>query len=110
MKRVEQDGDWTLFSPDEALNLHEVYGDEFEALYERYEKEGRGRKTVSAQKLWYSILDAQIETGSPFICYKDAVNSKHCYVYYLVLCRCLSFVKKIQLKESWDHQIFQSMH
>lgn len=76
MKRVEQDGDWTLFSPDEAPNLHEVYGDEFEVLYERYEKEGRGRKTVSAQKLWYSILDAQIETGGPFICYKDAANKK----------------------------------
>lgn len=83
MKRVEQDGDWTLFSPDEAPNLHEVYGDEFEALYERYENEGRGRKTISAQKLWYSILDAQIETGGPFICYKDAANSEHCCMYYL---------------------------
>ncbi|KAI9430551.1 ribonucleotide reductase [Lactarius indigo] len=63
MKRVEANGDWSLFSPDEAPNLHETYGAEFEELYERYESEGRARKTIPAQKLWYAILEAQIETG-----------------------------------------------
>lgn len=76
MKRVEQNGDWTLFSPNEAPGLPEVYGDEFEALYEKYEKEGRGRSTVKAQKLWYAILEAQTETGTPFMLYKDACNKK----------------------------------
>lgn len=76
MKRVEQNGDWTLFSPNEAPGLPEVYGDEFEALYEKYEREGRGRSTIKAQKLWYAILEAQTETGTPFMLYKDACNKK----------------------------------
>lgn len=76
MKRVEQNGDWTLFSPNEAKGLPEVYGDEFEALYEKYEREGRGRSTIKAQKLWYAILEAQTETGTPFMLYKDACNKK----------------------------------
>ncbi|KAI0464956.1 ribonucleotide-diphosphate reductase subunit rnr1 [Komagataella kurtzmanii] len=76
MKRVEQNGDWTLFSPSEAPGLADVYGDEFEELYERYEKEGRGRQTIKAQKLWYAILEAQTETGTPFMLYKDACNKK----------------------------------
>lgn len=76
MKRVEQNGDWTLFSPNEAPGLPEVYGEEFEALYEKYEKEGRGRSTIKAQKLWYAILEAQTETGTPFMLYKDACNKK----------------------------------
>ena len=76
MKRVEEDGEWTLFSPSEAPGLEEVYGDEFEALYNRYVQEGRGRKTIKAQKLWYSILEAQTETGTPFMLYKDACNQK----------------------------------
>jgi ribonucleoside-diphosphate reductase subunit M1 len=76
MNRVEANAEWSLFSPDEAPNLHETYGTEFEELYERYEREGRARKTVPAQKLWYAILDAQIETGGPFMCYKDHANSK----------------------------------
>ena len=74
MKRVEANGDWSLFSPDEAPNLHEVYGAEFEELFERYEREGRARKTIPAQKLWYAILESQIETGGPFMCYKDHAN------------------------------------
>lgn len=82
MKRISENGDWTLFSADEAPGLHEVYGDEFEALYEKYEKEGRGRKTMPAQKLWYAIMDAQIETGGPFMCYKDAANRKHIIAYW----------------------------
>jgi ribonucleoside-diphosphate reductase subunit M1 len=74
MKRVESNGNWSLFDPAEAPDLHEVWGAEFEALFERYESEGRARKTVPAQKLWYAILEAQIETGGPFICYKDHAN------------------------------------
>ncbi|KAJ7927579.1 ribonucleotide reductase alpha subunit [Mycena leptocephala] len=76
MKRVEDNGDWSLFCPNEAPGLHEVHSEEFEALYEKYEKEGRARKTIPAQKLWYAILEAQIETGTPFMLYKDAANSK----------------------------------
>ncbi|CUM63481.1 uncharacterized protein PRCAT00001057001 [Priceomyces carsonii] len=76
MKRVEQNGEWTLFSPNEAKGLADVYGDEFESLYEKYEKENRGRQTIKAQKLWYAILEAQTETGTPFMLYKDACNRK----------------------------------
>ncbi|TFK52306.1 hypothetical protein OE88DRAFT_1657496 [Heliocybe sulcata] len=76
MKRVKANGNWTLMCPSECPGLHEVYGEEFEALYEKYENEGRGRKTIPAQKLWYAILEAQIETGGPFMCYKDAANRK----------------------------------
>ena len=74
MKRVESNGTWSLFCPNEAPGLADVWGDEFEALYEKYEKEGRARKTIEAQKLWYAILEAQIETGTPFMLYKDAAN------------------------------------
>ena len=70
MKRVESNGDWTLFCPDEAPGLHEVWGDEFEALYHQYEKEGRGRQTIKAQALWYKIIEAQIEAGVPYMVYK----------------------------------------
>ncbi|KAJ7512718.1 ribonucleotide reductase alpha subunit [Mycena galericulata] len=76
MKRVEANGEWSLFCPNEAPGLHEVHSEEFEALYEKYEKEGRARKTIPAQKLWYAILEAQIETGTPFMLYKDAANAK----------------------------------
>ena len=82
MKRVEDDGDWTLFSPDEAPGLSDVYDDpfkftqEFTELYEKYEQEGRGRKVVKARKLMDAILTAQIETGTPYMLYKDAANYK----------------------------------
>ena len=76
MKRVEADGDWSLFCPNEAPGLSDVYGDEFDALYTRYEAEGRARKTVKAQKLWFKILDSQMETGTPYLLYKDAANKK----------------------------------
>lgn len=76
MKRVEHNEQWTLFSPDEAPGLCDVYGDEFEALYLKYEKENRGIRTVKAQKLWYAILESQSETGTPFMLYKDACNRK----------------------------------
>lgn len=76
MKRVEKNGEWTLMCPNECPGLADVYGDEFEALYEKYEKEGKGRKTMKAQKLWYAILEAQTETGNPFMLYKDHANRK----------------------------------
>jgi ribonucleoside-diphosphate reductase subunit M1 len=76
MKRVEKNGDWTLMCPNECPGLADCYGDEFEALYEKYEREGRGRKTIKAQKLWYAVLEAQTETGNPFMLYKDACNRK----------------------------------
>ena len=76
MKRVESNEDWSLFSPDEAKDLHETYGEEFEKLYEKFEKEGKARKTVKAQDLWFEILESQIETGNPYILYKDAENKK----------------------------------
>jgi len=76
MKRVKADGNWSLMCPDECPGLHEVWGDEFEALYEKYENEGKARKTVKAQKLWYSIIESQIETGTPYMLYKDACNRK----------------------------------
>lgn len=74
MKRVESNAEWSLFCPNEAPGLADVHSDEFEALFERYEREGRARKTLPAQKLWYAILEAQIETGTPFMLYKDAAN------------------------------------
>ena len=76
MERVQGGGDWTLFCPSEAPGLADVVGDEFKALYERYEAEGRGRVTLKAQKLWFEVLDAQIETGTPYLVYKDAANKK----------------------------------
>jgi ribonucleoside-diphosphate reductase alpha chain len=76
MERVDADGEWTLFCPAEAPGLADVFGESFKNLYERYEKEGRGRKTVSARKLWFQILDAQMETGTPYLVYKDAANKK----------------------------------
>lgn len=76
MKRVEENGDWSLFCPHEAPGLHECWGAEFEKLYTQYEQENRARKTVKAQDLWFAILDAQIETGNPYLLYKDAANGK----------------------------------
>jgi ribonucleoside-diphosphate reductase alpha chain len=76
MKRVEENGDWSLFCPHEAPGLHECWGEKFEALYAQYESENRARKVVKAQDLWFAILDAQIETGNPYLLYKDAANRK----------------------------------
>jgi ribonucleoside-diphosphate reductase alpha chain len=76
MKRVEENGNWSLFCPNEAKGLADCWGEEFEALYERYEKEGKARKTIKAQELWFAILESQIETGTPYILYKDAANRK----------------------------------
>ena len=76
MERIKSDGNWTLMCPDECPGLADVYGDEFKELYEKYETSGRGRVTMSARKLWFQILDAQMETGTPYLCYKDAANRK----------------------------------
>ena len=76
MERVKANGDWSLFCPDECPGLPDCYGDEFKELYEKYEREGRAKKTIKAQELWIQILESQIETGTPYICYKDACNKK----------------------------------
>ncbi len=76
MRRVEEDGQWSLFCPNESPGLSDTYGGEFEALYHKYEKEGKARRTVSARELWFKILESQIETGTPYILYKDAANKK----------------------------------
>ncbi len=76
MERVEQNGDWSLFCPNEAPGMDDCYGDKFRELYLRYESEGRQRKTVKAQELWFAIMESQIETGTPYMLYKDACNEK----------------------------------
>ncbi len=76
MKRVENDAEWTLMCPNECPGLYDCHGDEFEALYTSYEKEGKGRKTIRARELWEKILESQIETGTPYMLYKDAANRK----------------------------------
>lgn len=76
MRRVEADADWSLFSPNEAPRLADVYGADFDARYERYEAEGKAQRVVRAQELWFAILDAQMETGVPYMLYKDACNRK----------------------------------
>lgn len=76
MKRVEQNGEWTLLCPNECPGLCDVHSEEFEALYTKYETEGKGRKTIKARELWEKILESQIETGTPYMLYKDAANRK----------------------------------
>jgi len=76
MKRVEEDKDWTLMCPDNCPGLSDCYGKEFEKQYEQYERENRGSKTVKARKIWFKILESQIETGIPYMLYKDACNKK----------------------------------
>jgi ribonucleoside-diphosphate reductase alpha chain len=76
MKRVKEDGQWTLMCPNECPGLTNTWGPEFEALYTKYEKEGRGRTTMRAQELWQQIVESQIETGTPYMLYKDAANGK----------------------------------
>ena len=76
MNRVKEEGDWSLFCPNEAPGLADCYGKEFEALYTRYEEEGRARKVIKARDLWAAVLDSQIETGNPYMLYKDACNEK----------------------------------
>ncbi len=76
MERVKIGGTWTLMCPDECPGLSDVYGDEFVQLYESYESAGKGRKTIPARELWFQILDAQMETGTPYLLFKDAANRK----------------------------------
>merc|ERR1719316_605989 len=82
MQRVKDNGDWTLFCPNEAYNfetgkrLYELWGEEFETLYVRLETEGKGRQTIKAQQLWFKVLESQMETGTPYMLYKDASNRK----------------------------------
>lgn len=76
MQRVEEGSVWSLFSPHNAPGLSECWGEEFEELYKRYEKEGKARQTVEARDLWFRILESQVETGTPYMLYKDACNAK----------------------------------
>src|SRR5665213_2584143 len=76
MKRVEDNGTWSLFCPNECPGLSDCYGVEFEILYNKYESEGKARKTIKAQELWFAIMESQIETGTPYMLYKDACNEK----------------------------------
>ncbi len=76
MKRVKDNGEWTLMCPHECPGLSDVHSEAFEKLYLQYEKEGKGRKTIKAQDLWFKILESQVETGTPYMLYKDAANSK----------------------------------
>jgi ribonucleoside-diphosphate reductase alpha chain len=76
MKRVEENGDWTLMCPNECPGLADSWGPEFEALYTKYEAEGKGRKTIKAQDLWFKVLESQMETGTPYMLFKDAANGK----------------------------------
>ena len=76
MQRVEENGDWTLMCPNECPGLADVHGKDFEKLYKKYESDGKGRKSLKAQELWFKILESQIETGTPYMLYKDAANEK----------------------------------
>ncbi|MCS6832485.1 MAG: ribonucleoside-diphosphate reductase subunit alpha [Flammeovirgaceae bacterium] len=76
MKRVEANEEWSLFCPNEAPGLYDVYGEAFERLYEKYEREGRARRVIKAQDLWFAILESQIETGTPYMLFKDTANRK----------------------------------
>jgi len=76
MQRVQSNGEWSLFCPNEAPGLADCWGEDFERLYTKYEAEGKAKKVVQAQKLWFAVLEAQIETGNPYILFKDACNRK----------------------------------
>jgi ribonucleoside-diphosphate reductase alpha subunit len=76
MNRVKNNGTWTLMCPDECPGLSDVYGEDFEVLYTKYESEGKGRATILARDLWFKVLDSQMETGNPYLCYKDTANKK----------------------------------
>ena len=76
MKRVEENGKWTLMCPNECPGLYDCHSDKFDKLYVKYEKDGKGRKTINARELWEKILESQIETGTPYMLYKDAANRK----------------------------------
>ena len=76
MKRVEADAEWTLMCPNECPGLFSNHSEDFEELYTKYEAQGKGRKTIKARDLWEKILESQIETGTPYMLYKDAANRK----------------------------------
>jgi len=76
MKRVEENGDWCLMCPHDSPGLHDCWGEKFEELYLKYEKEGRYKKKIKAQQVWYAIIESQVETGTPYMLYKDACNRK----------------------------------
>lgn len=110
MRRVESDGDWALMCPNECPGLSDVHGKAFDELYEKYEREGKFRKVVKAQKLWFAILDAQVETGGPFMLYKDAANGEYQSVAcYGSISDHLS-LSQIKPAELGNYQVFQLVH
>jgi len=76
MERVKDNGPWSLFCPNECPGLSDCFGDEFVALYTKYEREGKARQTIKAQQLWFAVLDSQVETGTPYMLFKDHCNRK----------------------------------
>ena len=76
MKRVEDNDTWSLFCPHECPGMSDTHSEEFVKLYEQYEREGKARKTIKAQDLWFAILESQIETGTPYMLYKDHARAK----------------------------------
>jgi ribonucleotide reductase alpha subunit len=76
MEKVKTNEDWCLFCPDECPGLADVYGDEFKKLYAKYENLGKFKRKIKSRDLWFKILDSQMETGTPYLCYKDASNHK----------------------------------
>jgi len=94
MERVQSNGEWTLMCPNECPGLDSTWGAEFNALYTRYEAEGKGRKTIKAQQLWFAVLDSQVETGTPYMLYKDHCNSKS-NQQYLGTIRCSNLCTEI---------------
>lgn len=76
MKKVQENGDWYLMCPDECSGLNDVYGDEYEDLYNSYVERKMYRKKIKAQEIWTKILDSQMETGTPYLLYKDSINKK----------------------------------
>ena len=106
MKRVENNEEWSLMCPHECPGLSDCWGKEFEKLYEGYEKEGRARKTIKAQKLWFAILESQTETGTPYMVYKDHCNRKSNQQVVCVCVRVCMYVLTLFVPtEPWHYQV-----
>lgn len=105
MKLVESDGEWALFCPNEAPGLSDTYGEDFEKLYHKYLEEGRERETIKARQLWNAILEAQVETGTPYMLYKVRNNP-------LTPPKFLSgrMQFEIESEESWGDKMQQFVH
>jgi hypothetical protein len=110
MERVEQNALWSLFCPHECPGLSDVYGKEFEALYEKYEQEGRFKRQVRAQELWFAILESQSETGTPYMLYKVCICSLGCVRMFMVRGMLGRLQSKIEPEKSRDNTMQQSVY